>query len=1577
MNDNKEYLREQIEALRLKLLDLSMRNNLLNFRPSKRRTIRVIDEIPSEIYDILVLQEKNMRFNECDDDIYVSEPFENTWSSVFSNDIEKHHTDNKLQTDLDKNDLNKRITFIYRQSKSLFEEQGYSVLFLALGFLKWKESDISDDYRYAPLILIPVELERPEIKTQYILKWTGEDIFTNISLQNKLTEQGIYIPDYDMVDNKSDFDKYFLDVRKSIEKQEGWNVTDDLFLGFFSFTKFIMYKDLDLKNWGVKIFNSKTLFNNLFSTSEDNSINIDNGFSEEDVDIKLKISDMHHVMDSDPSQIAVIEDVKAGRNLVIQGPPGTGKSQTIVNMIGELILAGKTVLFVSEKMAALEVVKRRLDHVGLGSFCLELHSRKSKRKDVLKEIEKTINREPPQSVSLNTDIQQLEELRTKLNSYARVLKKQICASGLTPYKLFSMKADVQSYFDLVKREMPHFNITNVESIEEHEFTKTLQELEELAVTLKSMSIPTISKHPWNGIENEMVLPPDINEITASINNMNKKINDISAVLSKIEQDFKIPKKYNINSASDIFGIKSILSSYPTSLSRINVLNNVWNKLKPIKSIVTLIEEYQENIKHIKFNLSMLDDTQLKDKLDLYEKYTSKPLRFLYGNYRRLKKDLKSKHSNFPPKSAKVLEELKFMFSFQQKRNEIRKDAQNLKNAFGKAWKNEDSDTKSLKEIISWISNFQLIMDQGLVTDDTLNYLDDNRRNEEKFAIFDELNELVTLTKETQNKLSEKLKINYEKTFSIEKMLIPFGQWREKLISWQKNIDTLSEWSNYYKIKVRCFNKNTSQIIEMIDFDKIKPEDIVQCYRGNYSDSLLKYVFMNNPELSNFDVDLHKKNIRDFAELDKKIIKLNRRKIVCDIYNSQPKIFSGASPNSSVGIIFSEINRKRKHKPIRKFISSTSDILLKFKPCLMMSPLSVAQFLEPNKVNFDVVIFDEASQVKPEDALGAIARGSQLIVLGDTKQLPPTSFFDHIVDTDDEDENDWVSATTDMESILHMCRRVFPSKTLKWHYRSRHESLIEVSNQEFYDNALLIYPSPDYNTDTLGLKFIHLSNAVYDRGKSSINIKEAKTVAKYAIEHYKKYPNKSLGIGTFNIKQQNAIMEEIDLLLMVNPDVESSLYSNTEEPFFVKNLETIQGDERDVIILSIGFGLDHMGKLSHNFGPLNHDGGERRLNVLITRAREQCIVFSNFKADHLKIDANSPLGLKALKIFLQYAETRRLVTSITTGRDTDSPFEDSVYELLSQEGYNVHKQVGCANYKIDLAIVDPKYPGKYVLGIECDGAQYHSSVSARERDRLRQQKLEELGWKLYRIWSTDWYRNRKKAQENLIIAVKDAINTKSTLISSEENSTITKEDINCELINNNELFGRKIIKNYPEVINYNICKKFNYSPDCDFYELTDYNLHKDVINVVEIEGPVHIEEIIRRIREYYGLKRNGSKITDKVYRAVYIAKQKQSIIENGNFLHVPTKEIRVRDRKNYTPLKIEFISNAELEVAIKLVLKHQYSTPMKELAISVSRIIGFKSTSEQIADYITRVIKNMIYSKKIIQDPNGQIMIARK
>ncbi len=507
---------------------------------------------------------------------------------------------------------------------------------------------------------------------------------------------------------------------------------------------------------------------------------------------------------------------------------------------------------------------------------------------------------------------------------------------------------------------------------------------------------------------------------------------------------------------------------------------------------------------------------------------------------------------------------------------------------------------------------------------------------------------------------------------------------------------------------------------------------------------------------------HNDRVDRFKILDDQLSGLVRRYIQARLSAEIPRDQGLLDvPKAEIGVLRKEITKKARHIPVRQLLSSIPTLLPRLKPCVLMSPLSVAQYLESSYNTFDVVIFDEASQIPVWDAVGAIARGKQLIVVGDPKQLPPSNFFNNSnIEGDDDDLTP--EEFKDMESVLdELMSNQVRHKRLQWHYRSRHEALITFSNRQYYDNELLTFPAP--STDHGGVKFHHLLEARYDKGKSRTNRREAEALVSELVSRLRREgPLRSYGVVTFNLAQQQLIENLLDEERRKNPEIE--LHFSDEPPIegesvFVKNLENVQGDERDVILFSICYGADESGKVSMNFGPLNRDGGERRLNVAITRAKHEVLVFSGLRADQIDLTRTRARGVRDLKLFLDYADRGpKAITAANSASwdaDADSEFEKMVAERIRKLGFDVHLQVGCSGYRIDIGVVDPDAPGLYILGVECDGATYHRAATARDRDKLRQNILEDLGWKLHRIWSTDWWHNANGEIEKLAAAISKA------------------------------------------------------------------------------------------------------------------------------------------------------------------------------------------------------------------------------
>jgi very-short-patch-repair endonuclease len=551
----------------------------------------------------------------------------------------------------------------------------------------------------------------------------------------------------------------------------------------------------------------------------------------------------------------------------------------------------------------------------------------------------------------------------------------------------------------------------------------------------------------------------------------------------------------------------------------------------------------------------------------------------------------------------------------------------------------------------------------------------------------------------------------------------------------------------------------------LEDERISADQFSDYAEYSYQNWWLKAVVDCEPTLRNFANADHDRKILEFRQTDERFQKLTEQYIVAVLAGKVSRRQSREKPDKEMALVLKELAKQRAHLPVRQLVQRIPNLLPKLKPCLLMSPLSVAQYLDAAHSNFDVVVFDEASQIPVWDAVGAIARGKQLIVVGDPKQLPPTNFFNRADDAEDDvSGNEEDALVPDLESILDECLGAgLPTLRLEWHYRSRHESLITFSNHRYYDSRLITFPSP--MTNDLAVKLI-LVDGLYDRGATRTNRAEADAIVKEIVAHFSDESRCKLtmGVVTFNQPQQRLIEMLRDEELRKHPELEQRIAKHGSERLFVKNLENVQGDERDLILFSVTYGKDAAGKMAMNFGPINQDGGQRRLNVAITRARTGVMIFSSIRPDDIDLSKTRSTGVSDLKNYLEFAITgpRALVEqAIPTGLEPDSPLEIEILRALRGKGWTVHPQVGCSGYRIDMAIVHPHQQGRYLLGIECDGATYHSLPTARDRDRLRQFVLEGLGWTLHRVWSTDWWNDPEREIEKLEQSINKRLATDSS------------------------------------------------------------------------------------------------------------------------------------------------------------------------------------------------------------------------
>ena len=1482
------------------------------------------------------------------------------------------HTSNKLQTNHSSAELQSRLSTTKNTAQTAIQEQGVTTLYLALGMLRWYESESSDILRRAPLILIPVEIDHASVRARFYIRHTGEEIGTNLSLQEKLKlEFGVQLPLIAGADaiEQLNIQSYYQAVEASIagpsiNETNRWSVDESaIALGFFSFTKFLMYHDLDAAKWSDHFLSQHPVLQSLLIT----------GFQEPEstipddakIDEHLNPTEVNHVVDADSSQALAIHDVSQGRNLVIQGPPGTGKSQTITNLIAEAIAKGKRVLFVAEKMAALEVVKRNLDKVGLGDACLELHSHKMNKKAVVDELKRILELGGPLAKVLEEEVRLLLNDRDRLNSYCQAVNTPIGESGITPYQAYGELLAVERCLSGV--QLPTLDLHQFQH-SFSEFKKGLAITEELQILLKRMGAPV--NHPFWGSLCKLFLPTDREPLERAAAEAAAKVRALKDSAEQLAQHLKLPAPDTCEAVESLICAARRAFDAP-NLAGANVQSTEWQTHRNDLEVGLSAGERLNEL-HSEYDSILIPEAWGQNVLEIRQMlaaYGGKWWRRLSGKYRRARNELTTGLCTQPlPKTQEA--RLCIVDAILEARRELphlEKIQELGQRLFSTHWQGESSNWSQLQEIVRYLSALHESVANGELPKALVAYLAAN-------PDLETLRTLVSTVEEHQNShpyllqtVAEKIQLDETVRFGCDDGLkaSTLTEQVNILERWEQESERLLDIAPYNHLVEALRDSCFAEIVKVANVWSEASQFLSDVLKWAWYNARVETAMRERPILAGFDGDVHQHIVEQFKKLDCLSLECNKAKVAYEHWKHLPK---HESSSGQLGVLKHEFFKKRGHLPIRKLMDRAGNAVQAIKPVFMMSPLSVAKFLPPESVHFDWVVFDEASQVKPVDAFGAIIRGGQTVVVGDEHQLPPTDFFDKQVGVDDENAEE--NLVSNIDSILDLfCAKSARQRMLRWHYRSRHESLIAISNDEFYENELELFPSPDTAKKEVGLIYHHHPYTVFDRGGSRKNREEARIVAERVMEHVHSQPHLTLGVATFSASQMAAIQDRLETLRLEavrrgDPSCETFFNAHPEEPFFVKNLENVQGDERDVILISVGYGRDAHGRLTMNFGPLNQEGGERRLNVLITRARRRCEVFTNLAADDIDLSHTDARGVKVLKRYLKYADTGELDDMPEpTGREADSPFEKEVAYSLRKLGYQIEHQVGSAGYFIDLGVKDPERPGRYLLGIECDGATYHSAQSARDRDRLRQQVLEGLGWRIHRIWSTDWFRNPDRELRKAAEAIEAA---KAYAPPSPEFSP--ENDSPDSDGGEEEPESEPVVPASPrKPLKYKLAEPIISTNGLDLPDVPLPTMANWIQSVVKIESPVHLEEVTRRIATAVGVK-IGNPIRNKVKTAARQATRSGSVQIRGEFLYwIEQEAITVRDRRGLPDAsrKLELIAPEEIEIAIKQVVSDAFGIDRDELTRRVCWLFGFKPASAKMRQEVEKAVERLIEEGQLI------------
>ena len=1506
-----------------KLLDLSLRNSLLNFRPSAMSVqlmvndLGVLEDVMSDGEDFKVMPMPNdITLQMSDSKIYEIENERDLITAISESEFKSR----RLRTFMTETELEKIMKKLHRQAKVSIEENGVNTIYLALGFIRWFETEKSDKPRYAPLILVPVDIIRKVQEKAYVIRMRDEDTQVNITMLEYIRQTfGIDIKGLDPVpEDESGVNLQLIlnTVRQGIMAQPRWDIVEYAFIGQFSFNRFIMWNDI--RNRADELAKNKvvaSLISGKTEWAED-----DLYISPLDLDNKVAPSDLIVPLSADSSQLAAVYAASQGKSFVLHGPPGSGKSQTITNMIASALYQGKSVLFVAEKMAALSVVEKRLNKVGLGPFCIELHSNKAQKRAVLKQLEETLNVgriKAPAEYKAQAD--KIAEMRKELNGTMEEIHKKR-NFGCSMYDA-AVRYEKNSSFG------GKFTFTNeqLDAMSETSYTTWRETLESLAAAGREFGDVTTTAL---GICELTSCTPETRGA------MDAKLKELISILSAAQSDTAQLASFTGSSEMTFEECKLaaeiiIAASNGEQLLSDIISDSRWNSYK--EQAQSLIGTGKE--------LSQV-------KNELLEKF--EPSVLSYNSSDALVRWKTAQGKWFIPKSigsSKLVKEL------------------------GAHAKSASTVTKeNITQYYDKINQFNALKGQiSSSQPDLLKYfgtlrLDENtdwNAVESCVARSSEIGEKVaasTFTPEVKQKLCEniakgisgdtaKLSADFSALDSIASQLrSDFGINTDKLItgeSWcsdaqQKTeavieaLPQLKEWTGIVTICNRLKELGIANVAEAYINGEVPTEQLIPAFDCDISKAMVMTTISHSSVLSRFQGTLFEDTIRRFGEAIDNFSTLSIKELAAELSAKIPT--PGSSANSSeIGILQKAIKSGGRMMSIRKLFDSIPNLLRRMCPVMLMSPISVAQYIDPSYPKFDLVIFDEASQLPTCEAVGAIARGENVIVVGDPKQLPPTSFFaSNQIDEENYEKED-------LESVLDDCLALsMPQKHLLWHYRSRHESLIAYSNSKYYENKLYTFPSPDDQVSEVS--WVHV-DGYYDKSSTRTNKAEAQAVVEEICRRLRdpQLRKFSIGVVTFSMPQQNLIDDLLMDAYRDDPKLEE--YANEMyEPILIKNLENVQGDERDVIMFSIGYGPDKEGKVSMNFGPLNRDGGWRRLNVAISRSKCKMIVFSVITPDMIDLSRTRSDGVEGLKGFLEFAAKGRSALPVKAGSKSGTEgFETVVAAEIKKLGYDCKCSVGCSDYKIDVAVVNPDKPDTYIMGINCGGeANYHNGTAS-DRSISQPSVLRGLGWNVMNVYIVDWLDNKQKVLGKIKAEIEAAVER----YRHPETAPQTEEKKKQELVFETEQvasFDESFDKFEPFRI-----KAMGTSES--FSESSLAKISKCIEDILAAEAPMNKKVLAKKTFSCWGISRPGANMKALFERA--LGGSDANITSAGENEYV---WLRGQQPEEYDKCRtvysgdekrdIDDVAPEEIAVGIREIMSRQVAMAREDLLREVAHLFGF-------------------------------------
>ena len=1554
-----------------RLLDLSLRNNLLNIRITKNTlqlipaNLACLEDALAEGDEFRILhrpaewENPAMEFG-----IYSSIPESDPIADFVNSELSQK----RLRFYLPENDLGKALTHLYRSSRTSIEENGANTLYLALGLLKWYETPSSERPRYAPILLLPVEIIRKSAAKGYVIRSREEETMMNITLLEMLRQNfGISVPGLDPLptdESGVNVKLIYSIIRHCIKNQRKWDVEEQAILGIFSFNKFIMWNDIH--NNAPKLTQNKIVSSLINGKIEWNAITEEMDASY--MDRQLSPADIVLPIIADSSQLEAIYEAVHDKTFILHGPPGTGKSQTITNIIANALYKGKRVLFVAEKMAALSVVQNRLAAIGLAPFCLEIHSNKTKKSTVISQLKETteiIRRTPPEE--FKKEAERLLKLRTELNKYIEALHKEY-PFGLSLYDaiIHYQSTDVEPCFDIPS--------SYLDDLDKDRFSHWEDAIESLVSTANACGHPHL--HPLTGIS--------IREYSSAIKEeASQTLATFIGLLTAIQS--KLPVFSALLEDTDIHPTRKDFDIITAIIRKILEIPELTPELLTTPLLNETLEEYRKVTKHGRKRDEIkaeIENGFTKEVLKInagpmlaeWNRVSAQWFLPRYFGQRKIKKAIRP-YALQPVEPETVQPLLHQVIRYQEELDFTDRYTAKLPSLFGRFGRDEEWDI--IDQIIHEVSSLHSLL---------LSYSKDvakTSRIKQNLALqltegirtfrdihshsLNELHQLADTLTATEQRLSTTLGITVETLYTNSADWI--GIALQQAATWKENLDKLKDWYQWLQSYNKLNELGIGFIAEEYKEKNIPTDLLTSSFCKSFYQAVIHYIIAKEPTLELFNGKIFNDIIAKYKQVSANFEDITKKELFARLASNIPSFTHEAIQSSEVGILQKNIRNNARGISIRKLFDQIPTLLSRMCPCMLMSPISVAQYIDTDADKFDLIVFDEASQMPTYEAVGAIARGKNVVIVGDPKQMPPTSFFS--VNTIDEDNIEM----EDLESILDDCLALsIPSKYLLWHYRSKHESLIAFSNSEYYDNKLMTFPSPDNIESKVRMVAV---DGYYDKGKSRQNQAEAQAVVDEIARRLRseELRKKSVGVVTFSVVQQALIEDLLSDLFIFHPELETFALE-CEEPLFIKNLENVQGDERDVILFSVGYGPDAEGRVSMNFGPLNRAGGERRLNVAVSRARYEMIIFSTLRSDMIDLNRTSSIGVAGLKRFLEYAEkgTNRIqIISFTIHPpEEETSIEKIIADKLRSLGYTVHTDIGCSGYKIDIGIVDTQNPSNYQLGIICDGKNYRRTKTVRDREIVQNNVLKALGWNICRIWTMDWWEKPDEVIASIQTAIVQGMKAPKPVVVQE------KQEKEEERVQEKPMQLKSAYTSPSPIFvqNYNSTKvsSYHYASDDIFAAENKPILIAQIRKIVENEAPISKALLGKKILSEWGISRLGPRIDaylETIFDTLHLYR-----IEHDGLVFCWKDEAQYRSYTEYRPDSDRDAADLppeETANAIRQILTDSISLPLPDLIKACAQIFGFARMGSNIEASMLRGIQEAV-KKNYARVENGRATI---